>query len=262
MFNHQIIEKMENNENTTVQQYGLKRKSLVFGLLVVGLGIAWLSHNFGFMGDRTWDVIFSWQMLLIAIGIVNVANDSHKGVGWILIAVGGFFMVSEYYDLPVSLRHIFWPALLIIIGLVLIFGSGKMCRRRGRWIGNRSGSGSGSDFSFSKGEDFIEEVAVFGGGDRVINSQAFRGGKIVSVFGGSKIDLTRAQLAEGPIEIEVVAIFGGSTLLMPTDWNVKLEVFNIFGGYGDKRVRGQVDYNKTVVVKGVAIFGGGEIKSY
>ena len=40
------------------------------------------------------------------------------------------------------------------------------------------------------------------------------------------------------------------------------DIFNIFGGYGDKRVRGQVDFNKTIVVKGVAIFGGGEIKSY
>ncbi|NTV83529.1 MAG: cell wall-active antibiotics response protein [Bacteroidales bacterium] len=252
---------MENNENVTVHR-GMNRKSLVFGLLVLGLGFAWLLHNFGLIGDRAWDVIFSWQMLLIAIGIVNVANDSHRGVGWILIAIGGFFMVSEYYDLPTSFRHVFWPALLIVIGLVLIFGTGKMCRRRGRWIGNGTGSGTGSDFSFSKGEDFIEEVAVFGGGDRVINSQAFRGGKIVTIFGGSKIDLTRAQLAEGPVEIEVVAIFGGSTLLLPTDWNVKLEVFNIFGGYGDKRVRGQVDFNKTVLVKGVAIFGGGEIKSY
>lgn len=248
---------MENNENVTVHR-GLNRKSMTFGLLVLGLGFAWLLHNFGIIGDRAWDVIFSWQMLLIAIGIVNVANDSHKGVGWILIAIGGFFMVSEYYDLPVSFRHIFWPALLIIIGLVLIFGSGKIFRRRGRW----SNTGTGSDFTFSKGEDFIEEVAIFGGGDRVINSQSFRGGKIVTVFGGSKIDLSRVQLAEGPVEIEVVAIFGGSTLLLPTDWNVKLEVFNIFGGYGDKRVRGQVDFNKTVVVKGVAIFGGGEIKSY
>jgi len=252
---------MENNENKAVQ-YGLKRKSLVFGLLVVGLGIAWLGHNFGFISDQVWDIIFSWQMLLIAIGIVNVSNDAHKGIGWILIAIGGFFMVSEYFDLPVSFRHIFWPALLIIIGLTLIFGSGKMCRRRGRWSGTGTGTGTGSDFSFSKGEKFIEEVAVFGGGDRVVNSQAFRGGKVVTVFGGSKLDLTKAQLAEGPVEIEVVAIFGGSTLLMPTDWNVKMEVFNIFGGYSDKRVRGQVDFNKTVVVKGVAIFGGGEIKSY
>ena len=187
-------------------------------------------------------------MLLIAIGVINIANDSSRGMGWILIAIGGFFMVSEIYDLPTSFRHVFWPALLIVIGLVLIFGSGRIFHHR--------------HFTVSKGEDFIEEVALFGGRDRYVNSQAFRGGKIVSVFGGSKIDLTKAELAPGPIEIEIVSIFGGSTLLIPTDWNVKLEVFNIFGGYGDKRVRGQVDFNKTVVVKGVAIFGGGEIKSY
>ena len=238
---------MEHNGNTTVA-HGVKRKSLVFGLLVLGLGLAWLLHNFGMIGDRAWDVIFSWQMLLIAIGIVNISNDANRGIGWILIAVGGFFMVSEYYDLPTSFRHVFWPALLIIIGLVLIFGSAKIFRRR--------------DFTISKGEDFIEEVAVFGGRERYVHSLAFRGGKIVSVFGGSKLDLTKAQLAEGNVEIEIVSIFGGSTLLMPADWNVKLEVFNIFGGYGDKRVRSQVDFNKTVVVKGVAIFGGGEIKSY
>jgi len=238
---------MENNENTKVA-HGIKRKSLVFGLLVLGLGFAWLLRNFGMISEEVWDVIFSWQMLLIAIGIVNISNDANRGIGWILIAIGGFFMISEYYDLPTSFRHIFWPALLIIIGLTLIFGSSRIFKRR--------------DFTISKGEDFIEEVAVFGGRDRVVNSQAFRGGKVVSVFGGSKLDLTKAELAEGNVEIEIVSIFGGSTLLIPTDWNVKLEVFNIFGGYGDKRIRGQVDFNKTVVVKGVAIFGGGEIKSY
>lgn len=247
MYNFQNDTKMEKDGNTTVV-HGLKRKSLVFGSLVLGLGLILLLRNFGMIGDRVWDVIYSWQMLLVAIGIINIANDSTKGVGYILLAIGGFFMVSEYYDLPTSFRHVFWPALLIMAGLFLIFGSSKICRRR--------------DFTISKGEDFIEEVAVFGGGDRVINSQSFRGGKIVSVFGGSKIDLTKAQLAEGRVDIEIVSIFGGSTLLMPTDWNVKLEVFNIFGGYGDKRVRGQVDFNKTVIVKGVAIFGGGEIKSY
>jgi len=238
---------MEQNVNTTVR-YGLQRKSLVFGLLVLGLGIAWLLHNFGVIGENAWDIIFSWQMLLIAIGIVNVANDSSRGIGWILIAIGGFFMISEVYDLPSSFRHVFWPALLIVIGLVLIFGTSKLFRRR--------------DFTISKGEDFIEEIAIFGGGDRNVNSKAFRGGKMVSIFGGSKVDLTKVELAPGNVEIEIVSIFGGSTLLVPSDWNVKLEVFNIFGGYGDKRVRGQVDFNKTIVVKGVAIFGGGEIKSY
>jgi predicted membrane protein len=238
---------MENNANPTVH-HGLKRKSLVFGLLVLGLGFVWMLRNFGLIPENVWDIVFSWQMLLIAIGIVNVANDSNRGIGWILIAIGGFFMISDVYDLPTSFRHVFWPALLIVIGLVLIFGSTRLFRRH--------------NLTVSKGEDFIEEVAIFGGRDRVVNSQAFLGGKIVSVFGGSKLDLTKVELAGGNVEIEIVSIFGGSTLLIPTDWNVKLEVFNIFGGYSDKRVRGQVDFNKTVVVKGVAIFGGGEIKSY
>ncbi len=227
---------------------GLKRKSLVFGLIVLGLGLAWLMRNFGLMSENVWDVIFSWQMLLIAIGVINISNDSSRGVGWVLIAIGGFFLISDLYDLPYNFRQVFWPALLILIGLVLIFGSSRIFRRR--------------HITVSKGEDFIEEVSIFGGRERFVNSQAFRGGKIVSVFGGSKIHLTQAQLAEGEIEIENVSIFGGSTLIVPTDWNVKIEVFNIFGGYADKRIRGQVDFNKTVTVKGVAIFGGGEIKSY
>ena len=239
---------MENTEKQAVRN-GLKRKSLVFGLIVLGLGLAWLMRNFGLLGDNTWDVIFSWQMLLIAIGVINISNDSSRVFGWILIAIGGFFLVSDLYDLPTSFRTIFWPSLLILVGLVLIFGSSKIFRRR--------------HFSFSQGEDFIEEVAIFGGGDRVVESQAFRGGEIIAIFGGSKIDLTHAQLAPGGVVIENVTIFGGSTLIVPSDWNVKIEVFNIFGGYSDKRVRsGNVDYNKVVTVKGVAIFGGGEIKSF
>lgn len=239
---------MENTEKQVVRT-GLKRKSLVFGLIVLGLGIAWLMRNFGLFSENAWDIIFSWQMLLIAIGVINIANDSSRVFGWILIAIGGFFLISDIYDLPTSFRSIFWPALLILIGLVLIFGSSKIFRHR--------------HFSVSQGEDFIEEISIFSGRDRFVDSQSFRGGKIVSIFGGSKVDLTGAQLAPGEIEIENVSIFGGSTLIVPPDWNVKIEVFNIFGGYSDKRVRsGKVDYNKVVTVKGVAIFGGGEIKSF
>jgi len=51
-------------------------------------------------------------------------------------------------------------------------------------------------------------------------------------------------------------------LVVPADWNVKVEVFNIFGAYADKRMASQIDYNKTLVIKGVTIFGGGEVKSF
>ncbi len=259
MFNIQNHTKMENNTQPAVR-HGLKGKSLVFGVLVILLGIALFFRNLEpFEGARIWDVIFSWQMLLIAIGLVNIVNDSSRRVGWILIAIGGFFMIPVIFDIE-NYRSTFWPALLIIIGLILIFGSSRLCKRS--YSHNKTWTDSSGFSSGTITDDFVEEVAVFGGRERFINSQSLKGAKVVSVFGGSTLDMTKVELAPGNVEIEIVAIFGGSTLVVPNDWNIKLEVFNIFGGYSDKRIRGQVDFNKTVIVKGVAIFGGGEIKSY
>jgi predicted membrane protein len=239
---------MEHLEKQPVRR-GLQRKSMVIGLLVLGLGAFWLMRNFNIISEVTWDYIFSWQMLLIAIGLINVAGDGHKGFGWILMAVGGFFLLSDIFDWPVSFRNIFWPALLIVIGLFLIFGS--------QWRFKRS-----FQHSRTEGDEVIEDVSVFGGGERTIHAENFKGGEIISVFGGSKIDLTPSTLNPEGATIEIVAIFGGSTLLVPSDWNVKLEVFNIFGGFSDKRMKSQVDSNKVLIVKGVAIFGGGELKSF
>lgn len=239
---------MENFERQPVRR-SMQRKSMAIGLLVLGLGALWLMHNFGIIGPALWDHIISWQMLLIAIGVINVAGGGHKGFGWILIAVGGFFLVNDIFNLPVTFRNVFWPALLIGIGLVLIFGG--QCKLRRRY-----------EFQKSEGEDVIEEISVFGGRERMVHSDRFKGGEIISVFGGSKLDLTHATIAPDGAEIEIVSVFGGSTLLVPADWNVKLEVLNIFGGYSDKRMRASVDTSKVLVIKGVAIFGGGELKSF
>jgi predicted membrane protein len=239
---------MENLEKQPVRR-GLQRKSMVIGLLVLALGALWLMRNFGIIGEPTWDYIFSWQMLLIAIGVVNVAGEGHKGFGWILIAVGGFFLLNDIFDWPVTFRNVFWPALLIVIGLALIFGGQCKFRRR-------------LQYKKTEGDDVLEDVSVFGGGDRTVNSTNFKGGEVISIFGGSKIDLTQATISPEGAEIEIVALFGGSTLLVPSDWTVKMEVFNIFGGFSDKRMKAQADTSKMLTVKGVAIFGGGELKSF
>jgi predicted membrane protein len=147
----------------------------------------------------------------------------------------------------VNFWHVFWPAVIILLGLGMIFGTGHFFRRR-------------HANTISSGDDYLDEVAVFGGGERVIHSDSFKGGRMVAVFGGSKIDLTNTKLAPGVNELEIVLIFGGSELYIPSDWNIKVEVFSIFGGYSDKRGASQVDYSKTLIVKGVTLFGGGEIK--
>jgi hypothetical protein len=99
----------------------------------------------------------------------------------------------------------------------------------------------------------------------VVTSQNFKGGRVTAIFGGSKIDLRSANLAKGRNVLDIFAIFGGTKLLVPTGWDIKIEVSSVFGGFSDKRrprpddVR---DPSKELVIKGVTIFGGGDIEGF
>ncbi|MCX6271916.1 MAG: DUF5668 domain-containing protein [Bacteroidetes bacterium] len=225
-----------------------KPKSVVFGILVLAFGFVLLLRNAGLMNDTFHDIIFSWEMLLIAIGVINLF-DRNRTFGLILITLGAVFLIPDIVNIPVELHRIFWPCIIIIIGVYLLFGSHRHHRFH-------------SFTQESKGEDYLDEVAVFSGIERNIVTPDFRGGKIVTVFGGAKLNLTQAVLSPGVNELEIVCLFGGTTLIVPPDWNVKIEVMHVFGGYADKRNYVQVDFSKTLVIKGVTIFGGGEVKSY
>jgi len=113
-------------------------------------------------------------------------------------------------------------------------------------------------------EDWLDDVSVFGGGDKLITSQQFQGGKLTHIFGGSKVDFTRAKLAPGKNYLEVVMIFGGTKLIVPESWDVKIEVTSVFGGFSDKRVKTIVvsESDRSLHISGVNVFGGGEIVNY
>ncbi|MBK9356809.1 MAG: hypothetical protein IPN08_05365 [Bacteroidales bacterium] len=239
------------NENNKMMKPQHRFKTMVVGVLVVAFGLLFMMHNMDLIDRHTWRMIFSWPMLLVALGVINLAEHKYSW-GLILLSIGGVFLIDRYYDLPYNIFTFFWPVLIIAIGLGLIFTNSFRSFRIRRHK---------PDYVSSDG-DLIDESAIFGGSERTIHSLNFRGGEIISIFGGSKIDLTQCQLSPGRNEIEMTAIFGGSTLIVPNDWNIKVEMFNAFGGFADKRKNVMVDYNKTLVIRGAAIFGGGELKSY
>ncbi len=76
-----------------------------------------------------------------------------------------------------------------------------------------------------------------------------------------EINLLQSTISKEGAHIELVAAFGGLNLIVPSDWTVKTEVVSIFGGFADKRILSAVSPDKQLTVKGVCIFGGGEIKS-
>lgn len=226
-----------------------------WGVVLVLFGLLLMANVFNLLPFGVWNVIFSWEMLLIVVGVLSLLNNRSVVPGVILIALGLYFMGLHHWELPYYLKRAFWPALLLLFGLYLIISPPRVFRH---W--HRHDKTSGED-----SRDFIDEVSVFSGGDRIITSQNFKGGRIVSIFGGSKINLMNARLAEGQQILDTLSIFGGSTVIVPAGWTVKMEVVAIFGGFSDKRERLHnlvYDQNTMLVIKGLAIFGGGEVKSY
>ncbi|MEI6575435.1 MAG: DUF5668 domain-containing protein [Bacteroidota bacterium] len=239
---------MEPFPETPVKKQRRHDKPIVFGGLVLLFGVALLLKNTNLINEQTWSFLFSWEMLIIAIGALNLF-DKNRGFGLVMILVGSFFLINNHFDLPFNLSQIFWPVLLIVAGVFLILGASRFKHFK-------------SNYTDQKVDDFFDDVAIFGGMDRTIHSDNFRGGKVVAIFGGSKLNMNHVTLSPGMNLIEMVCVFGGTQLMIPADWNVKLEVISIFGGLADKRPPVPVDMSKTLVIKGVVIFGGGDIKSY
>lgn len=195
------------------------------------------------------DIIFSWQMLLIVIGVITLAGSGNKTPGIVLIAVGGFFLIPDLFSDYFRSFNFFWPALFIVIGVVLLINS--------RRLGDRLHYSTGSK------ADMIDYVNVFSGAERQLITDNFMGGKVTSVFGGGEVDLTRSSLAPGNNIVEITCIFGGTTLIVPESWNVIIDVTPILGGFSDGRKIGSDvirDTTRSLTVKGVVIFGGGELK--
>ena len=229
-----------------VKKHG-KRGPLGIFLIVIGLVL--LVGNLGYLPYEVTDVLFSWPMILVAIGLFNLIKREYSAA-IILLSIATFFLLPDlFYGLNYRDVFKFWPVLLVLVGVVFFF------RQR------NTGSFTRDQLS---GEDVIDEVDIFGGGVSQIESQNFKGGKITAIFGGGEIYLDRCQLSPQGAVIDMAVIFGGTKITVPRGWNVKTEVVSIFGGFADKRNffnENAADKSKTLVIKGVAIFGGGELRS-
>lgn len=228
------------------------RRKIAFGFLAILFGVLWLLRNVDILVGPWANHLFSWGTLLIAIGLVGMVGNKGQSIGWsILVIIGGYILLDDIYNISIRFNEVFWPLLVIFIGVMMVLKRSV----------NKPGFRNFKDVSST---DILDNVAIFGGSDVKIDSQSFKGGEATAIFGGSKIDLTGAKLAPGVQVVELTNIFGGNTLIIPANWNVKVEVTGILGGFKDMRPQrfdGVKDTESTLIVKGVAIFGGGEIKS-
>ncbi|MBA7530363.1 hypothetical protein ES705_22566 [subsurface metagenome] len=228
------------------------QKRILIGFVVLAVGVALLLGNLGILNVEIKRYLLKWEVILIALGFVFLLSHEHKGPGIVLLLAGGALYLKDFLGLHFNFWQVFFPGLLILAGVLILF--------------KKKFDPPNIEKKNLSDEDIIDEVAIFGGGDRTVVSQSFKGGKILAVFGGSNFNLTRAKLAPGKNYIEVFALFGGMKLVVPEDWNIKISAVSIFGGFSDKHriyPRDTEGDNETeLIIKGFVIFGGGEIKSF
>ncbi len=193
--------------------------------------------------------IFSWEMILIGIGLYAGARRSFQPGGWLVpIAIGTVFLLQDQF-LGYEYRHFFWPVVIIGIGVFMILRPKRHKWERGMATENSS-------------DDFVDSSVVFGGSKKKVITKNFQGGTIDNFFGGTDLDLMQADF-NGSIVMDFNVAFGGVKLVVPPHWNIRNEVTAILGGIDDKRPLGQSeDQSKVLILKGTVMFGGLDIKSY
>jgi predicted membrane protein len=264
---------MEKNENE-INQFGRERRPRVWsGIILLIAGCLLLAYK---MGAPIPSWIFTWPVLLIAIGfLTGIKSRFHNPGAFIMIVIGGIFLIDQTSP-ELKFHDYILPAILIAVGIIYIFRP-KHDTWRGRY-GRRWHKSfyeepnytppskyyePKTDTGFTEDTaEFVEINAVFGSVKKIILSKNFRGGEINCFMGGSELNLMKADLQK-QVNLEVNNVFGGTKLIVPSNWDVKNEVTAVFGGIEDKRnITGVTDPGKVLVLHGTCVFGGIEVINY
>jgi predicted membrane protein len=226
-----------------------------FGFILIAVGVIMILHRMGALQWEVYDLLLSWKMLLVAIGAF-VFLKGNKGAGIIVMATGVFFLLPELFENYKEIRQYFGPAVLLLVGAVIIFAPRPKRLHRSHFDpANRA----------QVSNDIFDEFIIFGAREINMVTPNLLGGRSTSIFGGTEIDLRQSEISPEGCSIEVTTLFGAHVLKVPNDWTVLNKVTTIFGGFSDMRVKDALYYpnpEKTIIVTGVCIFGGTEVRNF
>jgi predicted membrane protein len=253
------------------------------GLILLAVGGVLLFKQLDLFFIPSW--LFTFPMVLICLGLfIGAKSNFHKPSSIILIILGVVFLLHENLR---EARGVVWPVAIIAFGLWMIlrrrssFDNDYWQKRHGhKWDWRNPNPTQNPndptvDYTTSNvppktssnygptGDDYLDAVSIFGGVKKTILSKDFKGGEIVNIFGGAELDFTMAEI-NGRVIIDITQVFGGTKIVVPSHWQVVSDVAAVFAGFDDKRMKSTAAANsdKILVLKGVSIFAGIDIRSY
>ena len=223
-----------------------KMSNWVWGIFFILVGVIFAINA---LGVADINIFFDgwWTLFIIVPCFIGLFNDEDKKGSIIGLLIGVLLLLG---CLDVIDFDLIWklmvPIVLVIIGLSFIFKD-AFNRKITEEIKKLNKSGN------------KEYSATFSGQDLDFSNEEFSGCTLNAVFGGVKCDLREAIIKEDAL-INASSIFGGITILVPNDVNVKIKSTAVFGGVSDERKKKTKDGQITIYVEATTVFGGIEIK--
>jgi predicted membrane protein len=210
----------------------------IFGGLIVLLGALLLLDTTGVFDTSRLLTYLPSLFVLVALYAL-VASDFRNIIGpaIIILLAGGSQLVAlgvlEFADLAPL-----WPVFIIVFGLSVV-----LARYRAR--------------AHTVADDYVSALGLFGSSEKRSTSRSFAGADLTALFGGAELDLRDAAIVNRPAHVSAAAVFGGVDVIVPRDWNVRVDVLPVFGGAEDERPRRDEEHEEVdLVVTGFVAFGG------
>jgi len=234
--------------------------------LFLAAGASLFAFNAGFLPIAYKHVVFSWPMLLIAIGFVFYFSRGKWIGGMILMLIGGFFLLPRLNIQGLEfISQNGWAIGLIVVGILVItkaiWSRHLKLKCTCVWSDNEWHSPRAKNNAKTE-SGYVVRDCVFANIKETIDAKTFKGGDIDAVFSSIELDLSEAQLAEGVNRLKIDVVFGNIVIYAPVDWNIDIREDTVFGRFVDNRPRpdGAVDLNKVLIISADSVFAGGEIR--
>lgn len=219
---------------------------ILWGIVLIFIGVIWGLNRTG-VADI--NIFFDgwWTLFIIvpsAISFFEKGNNKISSLIFLIIGVLLLLAAQGLFEFEI-LWEILLPAIVVLIGLSLIFG-------------NKVDFNVKEKTKCLDSEDTENIFAAFGEQNVTKSGEKFEKANLNAIFGAVKLDLREAKLEKETV-IGAWAIFGGIEILVPKDCIVKVKGTPIFGGISNERKNNE-DAKKTIYIEGYAVFGGIEIK--
>lgn len=223
-----------------------KISNLLWGLIFIIVGVVF---GLNALGISDINIFFDgwWTLFIIVPCFIGLFNDDDKSGNLIGLIIGACLLLG---CLDVIEFEIIWklmvPFILVMIGLSFIFKDMLNSKIK-------------KDIKKLNKNDLKECCACFSSQDLDFSNEEYKGSSLTAIFGNIKCNLKDAVIKEDVV-INTTSIFGGITIYVPKDVNVKVSSTSIFGGVSDERKNKIKDSKHTIYVNATTMFGGVEIK--